>query len=194
MDLTLYDDSYREFCELLRPGRARVLDAACGPGNVSRYLMSQRRDLELLGIDLAPRMVKLAREAVPSAQFALHDCRNLADLKRRFDGIICAFGLPYLSRQEAVAFVSAARKALEQEGVLYLSTMLGRSEDSGFERCSSGDQVYINYYSEDEVIRSLHGFGFTIVQQKRMPSSSVAPKATIDLIVIAKKQIVRKSI
>jgi ubiquinone/menaquinone biosynthesis C-methylase UbiE len=39
MDLTLYDDSYREFCERLRQGRARVLDAACGPGNVSRYLI-----------------------------------------------------------------------------------------------------------------------------------------------------------
>ena len=193
-DLTLYDDSYRQFCELLRPGRARVLDAACGPGNVSRFLVMQKPELDLMGIDLAPRMVELAREAVPSAQFAVHDCRNLADLKAPFDGIICAFGLPYLSRQEAVDFISATGKALEPEGVLYLSTMLGRSEDSGFERCSSGDQVYINYYSEDEVIRSLLGCGFTIVQQKRMPSPSVAPKATIDLIVIAKKQIARERV
>jgi hypothetical protein len=46
-------------------------------------------------------MVELAREAVPSAQFAVHDCRNLAELQRRFDGIICAFGLPYLSPEEA---------------------------------------------------------------------------------------------
>src|SRR5215470_15099186 len=83
MDLTMYDDSYREFCELLRRGRARVLDAACGPGNVSRYLMRQRPDLDLLGIDLAPRMVELARQAVPSAQFVVHDCRKLPELKRR---------------------------------------------------------------------------------------------------------------
>src|SRR6516164_8606538 len=106
MGLTIYNDSYREFCELLRRGRARVLDAACGPGNVSRYLKAQRPDLDLLGIDLAPRMVELAREAVPSAQFAIHDCRNLVDLKGRFDGIICAFGLPYLSPEEAVAFIT----------------------------------------------------------------------------------------
>jgi SAM-dependent methyltransferase len=86
MDLTLYDESYRNFCELLRPGRARVLDAACGPGNVSRCLLAHRPDLDLLGIDLAPRMVELARAAAPSAQFAVHDCRCLADLKRRFNG------------------------------------------------------------------------------------------------------------
>jgi ubiquinone/menaquinone biosynthesis C-methylase UbiE len=187
MDLTIYDDSYRDFCELLRQSRARVLDAACGPGNVSRYLMTQRPDLDLLGIDLAPRMLELAREAVPSARFAVHDCRNLADLNLSFDGIICAFGLPYLSREEAMAFIKAACEVLEPDGVLYLSTMLGRSEDSGFERCSSGDQVYINYHTEDEVISSLQACGFTIVKQKRIHSPSVAAKATIDLVVIAKK-------
>src|SRR6266481_59804 len=120
MDLTMYDDSYREFCELLRRGRARVLDAACGPGNVSRYLIAQRPDLDLLGIDLAPRMVELARESVPSAHFAVHDCRHMAGLQRRFDGIICAFGLPYLSRGEATAFITAAGQALEPGGALYL--------------------------------------------------------------------------
>jgi cyclopropane fatty-acyl-phospholipid synthase-like methyltransferase len=187
MDLTMYDDSYCEFCELLPRGRARVLDAACGPGNASCYLMSQRPDLDLLGIDLAPRMVELAREAVPSAWFEVGDCRHLAELKRRFDGIICAFGLPYLSWEEAKAFIRAARELLESGGVLYLSTILGRSQDSGFERCSSGDQVYVNYHSERRLSRTLRECGFTIVQQKRMESPSTAPKATTDLIVIAKK-------
>jgi SAM-dependent methyltransferase len=149
--------------------------------------MAQRPDLDLLGIDLAPRMVELAREAVPSARFAVHDCRNLADLNLSFDGIICAFGLPYLSGEEAMAFIKAACNALEPHGALYLSTMLGRSEDSGFERCSSGDQVYINYQSENEVISSLHACGFTIVKRKRIHSPSVAAKATIDLVVIATK-------
>src|SRR5204863_9540276 len=113
MDLTMYNNSYRGFCGLLPPGRARVLDAACGPGNVSRYLMAQRPDLDLLGIDLAPRMVDLARQAVPSARFAVHDCRRLAELQLRFDGIICAFGLPYLSGEEATGFIRAAGRALD---------------------------------------------------------------------------------
>jgi ubiquinone/menaquinone biosynthesis C-methylase UbiE len=187
MDLTLYDDSYREFCELVRRGRARVLDAACGPGNVSRYLMSQRPDLDLLGIDLAPRMVELAREAVPLAQFAVHDCRNLADLDRRFDGIICAFGLPYISWEEATTFMGAAWKVLEPEGVLYLSTMLGSKEDSGFQRCSSGDQIYVNYHSEEQIISCLEGFGFAVLKRWQMPSPSAASKKTTDLFVIARK-------
>ena len=49
MDLTVYDASYAAFCDLLPPGRASVLDAACGPGNVSRYLLKRRGELDLLG-------------------------------------------------------------------------------------------------------------------------------------------------
>ena len=187
MDLTMYDDSYRAFCALLRPGPARVLDAACGPGNVARYLMTQRPDLDLLGIDLAPRMVEIARQAVPSARFAVHDCRHLADLPSGFNGIICAFGLPYLSREETATFIRAAVRALEPGGVLYLSTMLGKSEDSGFEACSTGDQVHINYYTEEEVFGSLQNCGFTLLEQRRLPSPSAAVKKTTDLIVMARK-------
>jgi len=187
MDLSMYDESYREFCDLLPPSRARVLDAACGPGNVSRYLIAQRPDLDLLGIDLAPRMVELARQAVPAAQFAVHDCRHLSDVQRRFDGIICAFGLPYLSPEEVTTFIGAANEVLDPGGILYLSTMLGNSEDSGFQSCSTGDQVYVNYHSEECITRSLEGRGFSLVKQSRMPSPSVASKATADLIVLAKK-------
>src|SRR5262245_57882104 len=145
MGLTMYDDAYREFCQLLKPNRARVLDAACGPGAAARYLLSQRPDLDLLGIDLAPRMVELARQAVPSAQFMVHDCRDLVDLHRRFDGIICAFGLPYLSEQEAAAFIRAAAEVLDPGGVLYVSTMLGRTEESGVQKTITRSEVYVTY-------------------------------------------------
>jgi SAM-dependent methyltransferase len=187
MDLTVYDEFYREFCNLLPTGRVRVLDAACGPGNVSRYLVGQRPDLEILGIDLAPRMVELAREAVPLAQFAVQDCRKLADLNRRFEGILCAFGLPYLLPAEAEAFIQACANILEPGGVLYLSTMLGRSEGQQFERRGTGDQLYVSYHSEQQVMSSLQSSGFEIVQQKRVPSPSTAPVATIDFIVMAVK-------
>jgi len=187
MDLTMYDDFYRQFCELLPRGPGRVLDAACGPGNVSRYLLAKRPDLDLLGIDLAPRMVELARIAVPGARFAVHDCRKLAHLNQRFEGIICAFGLPYLSSEEAAAFVRVASNMLEPEGMLYLSAILGRSEDSGFERCSTGDQVYINYHSEGQVVSYLRECGFAVLKQWQLPSPSAAFKKTTDLIVISKK-------
>jgi predicted TPR repeat methyltransferase len=186
MDLTMYDDYYRQFCDALRSGPVRVLDAACGPGAVSRYLKARRPELDLLGIDLAPRMVELARETVPSAHFAVHDCRRLAELSGPFDGIICAFGLPYLSMDETTAFIKSASEALVPGGVLYLSTMLGKPEDSGVQRSSTGDQVYVYFHSEEQIISSLHACGFAILTQTKIPSPAAASKKTTDLIVIAK--------
>jgi 2-polyprenyl-3-methyl-5-hydroxy-6-metoxy-1,4-benzoquinol methylase len=188
MDLTMYDEGYLEFCRWLKPARARVLDAACGPGNVARYLMSQRPDLDLLGIDLAPRMVELAQEAVPAARFALHDCRRLGALRRRFDGIICAFGLPYLSEPEAAAFIQTAAEILEPEGVLYLSTMLGRAEDSGAQKTTTGDEVFVYYHSENQILDLVRACGFSLISHRRLASPSAASKPTTDLILIAQKR------
>ena len=64
--------------------------------------------------------------------------------------------------------------------------MLGRSEDSGLERCTTGDQVYVTYHGEEQLVHSLQDCSFKLVQQKRIPSPSVAPKATTDWIVIAR--------
>ena len=187
MDLTLYDESYREFCQILKSGRAHVLDAACGPGNASRYLMAHRPELDLLGIDLAPRMVELARAAVPSARFEVQDCRKLPELKRRFAGILCAFGLPYLSAEEALGFIQDARQTLEPGGALYLSTMLGQEEASGFQPCSTGERVHVTYHNEEQILKFLHQCRFEVLRQWRLPSPTVAPTPTRDLILIARK-------
>lgn len=188
MTLSLYDESYRVFCEQLRPRRARVLDAACGPGNVARSLLAQRPELDLLGIDLAPRMVELAQAAVPSARFRVQDCRDLRALQRRFDGIICAFGLPYLNSQEVHAFIAAAADILEPAGVLYLSTMLADDKVADIQRCRTGDQVYIYYHSEDLICSALTESGLTLVWRDLLASPAGSATVTTDLIVVACKQ------
>jgi cyclopropane fatty-acyl-phospholipid synthase-like methyltransferase len=187
MHLTMYDETYDRFCELLTKKGARVLDAACGPGNVARYLLQRRPDLELVGVDLAPSMIELAREAVPGARFAVHDCRKLSGLGT-FDGIVCAFGFPYLSREEVVQFIADAANVLTSGGVFYLSTMEGKHEDSGFQSTSTGDKVYIDYHGEAELVSALVRHGFSIADMRRMPSPSSAPSKTEDLFIIAEKE------
>lgn len=187
MDLALYDAGYARFCALLPAGRARVLDAACGPGNMARYLLTQRPELELLGIDLAPRMVALAQAALPTARFAVHDCRAIASLPGLFDGIACAFGLPYLSAAEAAAFIADAAAQLRPGGALYLSAMEGRPEDSGQESSSSGEQVFVHYHSAQALQQALSASGLQLLELQRMSAPPGASKQTQDLIIIASK-------
>ena len=81
----------------LEPGQ-RVLDVGCGPGRHSLALA--RRGLDVVGVDLSPDFVALARDAATAegltARFHGQDVRDLA-YAAEFDAVIClcqgGFGL-----------------------------------------------------------------------------------------------------
>jgi ubiquinone/menaquinone biosynthesis C-methylase UbiE len=164
-----------------------VLDVACGPGNVSAYLVRERPDLQVLGIDLAPSMVRLAQTHVPSASFLVHDCRHLADLDRVFDGIAYAFGLNYLNKEDAEQFFESLSKVLAPNGVLYLSTMSGPTEHSGLETSSSGDQIYVYYRPKQEIEQLVQRAGLELVFLDEIASPANASKPTIDVVLVARR-------
>ena len=43
-----------------------VLELGCGPGNLSKQLLSLRPDLKITATDLAPDMLEIAQETNPS--------------------------------------------------------------------------------------------------------------------------------
>lgn len=69
MDFNHYFDRYDTFCQLLHTKNASVLEIGCGPGNVTRYLLNKRSDLQNTGLDLAPNMIELAKANNPTAHF-----------------------------------------------------------------------------------------------------------------------------
>lgn len=182
MDVDLYDESYRQFCQMLPSGRARVLDVACGPGNVSRKLLQQRPELEVLGIDLAPQMLELAKKAVPAARFKVHDIRQLQALSAVFDGIICAFGIPYLTAAEVTAFCAACARCLNAEGVLYLSFSALPAEAAERPDCPD----YLHFHEPAFVRECLHACGFGEIVEIPVPSPVGARLLTQDVIVMAR--------
>ena len=185
--LDTYDDYYRQFCLHVSRQGANVLDVACGPGNVSAYLVRERPDLQVLGIDLAPSMVRLAQTHVLSASFLVHDCRHLADLGRVFDGIAYAFGLNYLNKEDAEQFFESLSKVLAPNGVLYLSTMSGPAEHSGLETSSSGDQIYVYYRPKQEIEQLVQRAGLELVFLDEIASPANASKPTIDVVLVARR-------
>jgi len=68
------------------PEAGTVLDLGCGSGQpVARYLLDG--GLGVVGVDTAPDLLALARQACPEAEWHLHDMRTL-DLGRRFAGVL----------------------------------------------------------------------------------------------------------
>lgn len=186
MDLDIYDHSYNLFLDKL-PHDAAVLEIGCGPGNITKYLLSNRSDLRLLGIDTSPDMIRLAEINNPAATFSVMDCRNLGDAIPACNGIICGFCLPYLSREDVNKLILDASHLLHPEGVLYLSMIEGKYSKSGLETSAAGHVMQVYYYEENNIVRRLRECGFAVTDILRVDyPRNVGPKQ-VHLVVIAKK-------
>jgi len=106
-----------------RPGM-RILDLACGPGNLSRRLAALvSPGGELVGVDLAPGMVEVARAAgIPSARFEVMDIEKLACDDGSFDAATCGHGLQFAG--DLGQALREARRVLRAGGRLAASVPL----------------------------------------------------------------------
>lgn len=189
MEMDLYDDTYDSFCESIDNPNASILEIASGPGNVTRQLLNRHPEYTILGIDLAPNMVKLATQNVPEASFKVMNCLEIDQLQQSFDAVMCGFCLPYLSKEECALLIMQTSNLLNKGGVIYLSTMEGDYKKSGFETTSftGANEVFIYYHQREVLENALKQNGFDIIkfETKKYPE----PDGTFltDLIFIAKK-------
>lgn len=189
MDMVLYNDTYDKFCALIDKKNPEILEVACGPGNVTKYLSSKRIDFKILGIDLAPSMIELATINNPQADFKVMDCRTIEKLDQNFDAIMCGFCMPYLSQQECSKMITDFSKLLRPNGVVYFSTMEDDYEKSGYETTSFSGQVrvYIYYHQADFLAACLTTSGFKIIDLQRKDCPEPDGTFFTDMIFMARK-------
>lgn len=191
MDIDLYKNSLNQFCAALTSPNASVLEIGCGPGNITKYLLSKRPDFNILGIDLAPRMIALAQKNNPNALFRVMNGCDILKLNTTYHAIMCGFFLPYLSKQEAINFISDAATVLKKEGLLYLSTMEDLNANSTFQGAShdKNDQLFINYHEADYLRKALLQNGFEIITLTQQDYPQKDGTTTTDLIIIAQNKL-----
>ncbi len=189
MDVDLYDATFDLFCDSITIENPNVLELACGPGNITRYLLKKRPDFKIVGTDLAPNMLELAKTNNPQAEFQLMDCREMSKMNKKYDAIMCGFALPYLSKEESIQLISDASERLNPNGILYISTMIETEDNkSGFKSSSSGEyKAYIFYHQTDYLTQALQENNFTIIDLKLQDYPTTDGTKTIDAVIIAKK-------
>jgi len=188
MDFDLYNPTFDIFCTSIEKQNADVLEIACGPGNITRYLINKRPDFKILGIDFAQNMVNLAKKNIPSAEFQLMDCKNIRTLEKKFDAIMCGFCLPYLTKEEAVQLIKDGGNLLNPGGVFYISTMEDDYSKSAVKVSSSGEyRTFTYYHQEDYLSAALEENGFEIIHLERKDYPANDGTNPVDLILIAKK-------
>lgn len=186
MNLDLYNDSYDFFCDAIVKPNAKLLEIGCGPGNISKYLLNKNAGFNILGIDIAPNMVELAKKNNPAADFVVMDTREINTLTTKFDGIIAGFCLPYLSETECEDLILNSYGLLNDNGVIYLSFVEGNHEESGFKVGNAG-RVYFYYHNLYALKEQLIKAKFQEIETFKVAYKRSETESEIHTIIIAKK-------
>lgn len=189
MDYDGYVDTFDLLMSVIVKEDAKVLEIACGPGNVTKYLNSHKPHYKIYGIDVAPKMIDLARINNPTAKYDVMDCRHLSHFSDSFDAIMCAFGLPYITKEDAISLIKDSCNLLEENGVLYISTMEGNYEDSEYLKSAAHKELtYVYYHKASYLKEELKSNNMEVLHEIRKPYTDGSGNFFIDLFLIAMKQ------
>jgi SAM-dependent methyltransferase len=112
---------YREeVCSFLKSyipdGSRRILDAGCGTGHYCGRLAED--GFEVVGIDLDPQMIEVARRTYRKPTFQCANLREVGSLSPAFDLVFCIGNVaPHLTQDEFACFVGELARILRPGGV-----------------------------------------------------------------------------
>lgn len=174
-----------EFLTLL-PKNGKILDAGCGVGVDSGYMVSE--GFEVIGIDLSKEMLKLAKQKFPQIEFRQKDIRELNFPPSSFDGILASCSLIHIPKKNVSSTLKKFHQILKKNGVIYIALQGGKSEEIFVnEPFKPNEKLFLNIISFDEIKNLLVNTGFSIIKKyERQPKSKEELNFT-KLFVIARK-------
>jgi len=134
---------------------ARTLDVACGTGFLTRHLRGP-----VTGLDQSDRMIEIARERMPSAEFVKADAIPLPFAEASFDRVFTGHFYGHLEGAERESFLTEARRVAPELIVVDSAVRPDHEREEVQERIlndGSAFEVYKRYFDGPELARELGG-------------------------------------
>jgi SAM-dependent methyltransferase len=126
---------------------ARVLDAGCGTGRMSRYLAARGSLVE--GVDLSPGMVEMARRDGGDLTFSVGSLADLPYADDRFAGVLLWYSIIHTPPSSLARVLTEVSRVLRPGGHL----LVGFQSGEGVRDVSA---AYRRFGHEIELERHLH--------------------------------------
>lgn len=140
------------------PAGAHILDVGCGTGEpIARYLID--RGFRVTGIDSSSKLIAIAAERSPAAEWIVQDMRAL-DLGRRFDGVIAWHSFFHLTPAAQRHMFSGFAAYVQPGGTLMFTSGAEEGEVVGDYR---GEPLYHGSLAPIEYRGLLTASGFEVL-------------------------------
>lgn len=104
-------------------GEGQTAELGCGPGHVAGYLHA--RGVEVVGIDLSPAMVEIARVLNPNVEFRVGDMTQLEIPDAGLAGIVAFYSIVHFSPSELESLFRHFRQKLMVGGLAFIAFHVG---------------------------------------------------------------------
>jgi ubiquinone/menaquinone biosynthesis C-methylase UbiE len=150
------------FAEELRGG-GTAADLGCGPGHVTSYLHAQ--GLSMVGVDLSPGMVGVARARVPDGEFRVGDMSTLDFADGSLAGVVSFYSIVHFDGESLSSIFREMRRVLQPEGLVLMSFHIGSETVHLDDLFGAAVSLYFRFHQPEAVIASLCSSGFRVVEK-----------------------------
>ncbi len=162
-------DGTNKFVDLLKKGGV-VLDVGCAGGYKSRFFLG--KGFEVVGIDFSQKLIEIANQEIPQADFRVLDMRKVGTMSEEFDGIFASATLLHIPKNEIPYVLKGFVNRLAKGGCLYVAVKENRSGSPDEEIKQEDDYGYkyerfFSYFSADELHNYLKDAGLEIVYESK---------------------------
>lgn len=99
---------------------ATVLDLGCGSGYpIDSYLVAHGYDV--LGLDISPKQIELAKQSVPEARYEVRNMLNLRPDEYKVDGLISFYAIFHTPRTRHAELIKTLASYLNPGGVMLIT-------------------------------------------------------------------------
>ncbi|WP_328323459.1 class I SAM-dependent methyltransferase [Kribbella sp. NBC_00382] len=148
-----------------------VAEIGCGPGHISSHLASL--GVEIRGIDLAPRMVEIARAAYPELVFEVGSMTSLELADGSLAGLIAWYSIHHLPPDELPGVFAGFHRVLAPGGRLLIGSHAG--DEDRIQGSKGYGGVPVSYESfiqpPDRIVDLVRAAGFTITAELVEPGT-----------------------
>lgn len=179
--LANYDASYVDFVKQAK-NKQNILDLASGPGNVSAYIKKLIPEVEITCVDLSDEMLKIAKNKLTTGNFYKSDILNITIPEKKYDLIICAFGIPYIKHNEVETFVAQINRFSKKDTAVYISCMEGNTISEEMMSFAENKKLTVQRHQKDDIIRAFKQLHFYLTNYRSLDYLEPDGSITKDMI------------
>lgn len=150
------------FAEAIR-GRGLVADLGCGPGHVARSLSAE--GAAMVGIDISPEMIRVAKELHPELEFRVGDMNHLELPDASLAGVVAFYAIVHFRPEELEPVFREMRRVLAPGGLALLAFHIGDEVVHVEDLFGAPVSLDFRFHQPDRVVDALRSAGLAVLER-----------------------------